>query len=130
MNYKVIIILLFLLSSCTNNVVIQNNENQIIKPNLIDYGLEIKKDTLCPKKNHVVIPHDITIAYLFGILLESQISTLSVVGFDGYMKDDIRQEEMIELISLYKKHNNAKEIHALTPTSYPIRKGSIYALPK
>ena len=63
-------------------------------------------------------------------ILESNINTLSVVGFDGYMKDDIRQEEMIELISLYKKHKNAKEIHALTPTSYPIRKGSIYALPK
>ncbi len=104
--------------------------NQIIKPNLIDYGLEIKKDTLCPKNNHVAIPYDITIAYLFGILLESEINTLSVVGFDGYMKDDIRQEEMIELISLYKKHKNAKEIHALTPTSYPIRKGSIYALSK
>lgn len=94
---------------------------------LIDYGMDVKKNILCPNKNHVVIPYDITVAYLFGILLESKIKTLSVVGFDGYMKNDIRQEEMIKVLSLYKLHKNAVEINSLTPTSYPIKKGSIYA---
>lgn len=101
--------------------------DEIAGLNIIDYGLDIAKNTLLPHENHVVIPHDITVAYLLGILLESKIQTLSVVGFDGYMKDDIRQEEMIEVLSLYKSHKNAVEINSLTPTTYPIKKGSIYA---
>ena len=41
MNYKIIIIILFLLSSCTNNIVIQNNENQIIKPKFVNSGFTL-----------------------------------------------------------------------------------------
>ena len=44
MNYKVIIILLIFLSSCTNNIVIQNNENQIIKPKFINSGFALIYD--------------------------------------------------------------------------------------
>jgi 4-hydroxy 2-oxovalerate aldolase len=105
----------------------ENELAELVNLNLIDYGMDIKKNTLSPKKNHVIIPHDITVAYLLGILLESKIRTLSVVGFDGYLKDDVRQEEMVELLNLYKAHENATEINSLTPSTYPIRKGSIYA---
>lgn len=101
--------------------------DEIAGLNFIDYGLDITKNILLPHENHVVIPYDITVAYLLGILLESKIKTLSVVGFDGYMKDDVRQEEMIDVLSLYKSHKNAVEINSLTPTTYPIKKGSIYA---
>ena len=44
MNYKIIIIILFLLSSCTNNIVIQNNENQIIKPKFVNSGFTLIYD--------------------------------------------------------------------------------------
>ena len=44
MNYKIIIILLFLLSSCTNNIVIQNNQDQIIKPKFINSGFTLIYD--------------------------------------------------------------------------------------
>ena len=44
MNYKVIIILLFLLSSCTNNIVIQKNENQIFKPKFTNSGFTLIYD--------------------------------------------------------------------------------------
>ena len=44
MNYKVIIIFLFLLSSCTNNIVIQNNENQKFKPKFINSGFTLIYD--------------------------------------------------------------------------------------
>ena len=97
------------------------------KLRLIDYGVDIKKDTLDPKNNHAIIPYDITVAYILAILLQSKINSLSVVGFDGYSKNDLRQEEMIKLISLYKEHKNSVEIRSLTPTTYPINKSSIYA---
>ena len=44
MNYKIIIVLLFLLSSCTNNIVIQNNQDQIIKPKFINSGFALIYD--------------------------------------------------------------------------------------
>ena len=44
MNYKLIIIILILLSSCTNNIVIQNHENQIIKPKFVNSGFTLIYD--------------------------------------------------------------------------------------
>ncbi len=44
MNYKIIIIILFLLSSCTNNIAIQNHENQIIKPKFVNSGFTLIYD--------------------------------------------------------------------------------------
>ena len=44
MNYKLIIIILILLSSCTNNIVIQNHENQIIKPKFVNSGFALIYD--------------------------------------------------------------------------------------
>lgn len=95
--------------------------------NLIDYGLEVVKGNFAPKGVYTVSPYDITFAYLLGSLLESEVKSISVVGFDGYIQDDIRQQEMVELFNLYKAHENSLEITALTPTTYPMVKGSIYA---
>lgn len=101
--------------------------DDLSKLKLIDYGVDIQKNTLEAKTNHAVIPHDITVAYILAILLQSDINSLSVVGFDGYSKYDVRQEEMIELLNLYKEHKNSVEIKSLTPSTYPINKSSIYA---
>lgn len=95
--------------------------------NLIDYGLEVVKDNFAPKGVYTVAPYDITFAYLLGALLESEVKSISVVGFDGYIQGDIRQQEMVELLNLYKAHENSLTITALTPTTYPMVKGSIYA---
>jgi len=95
--------------------------------NLIDYGLEIVKGTFTTMGRYVTTPHDITIAYILGALLESNVSSIAVVGFDGYAQDDVRQQEMVEIINLYRTHIKSIEITSLTPTSYPITKGSVYA---
>lgn len=95
--------------------------------NLIDYGLEITKDAFVTHGNYVEIPFDITVAYIFGALLESNVNSVSAVGFDGYAQDDVRQQEMVEIFNIYNNNENSLEITSLTPTSYPISKGSIYA---
>ena len=95
--------------------------------NLIDYGLEVTKDTFATHGNYVEIPFDITVAYIFGALLESNINSVSAVGFDGYAQDDVRQQEMVEIFNIYNNNEKSLEITSLTPTSYPISKGSIYA---
>ncbi|MGF1779075.1 aldolase catalytic domain-containing protein [Vibrio nomapromontoriensis] len=95
--------------------------------NLIDYGLEVMKETFTTWGTYTTTPYDITTAYILGALLESKVSSISVVGFDGYAQDDVRQQEMVEILNLYHAHEKSLEIKSLTPTSYPIAKGSIYA---
>ena len=50
-----------------------------------------------------------------------------MVGFDGYEKNDNRQDDMVDAINQYKKHSKSIELISLTPTNYPISKSSIYA---
>ena len=50
-----------------------------------------------------------------------------LVGFDGYSQSDIRHQEMINIFNLYNKHNMSVEIMSLTPTTYPVLRGSVYA---
>tara|TARA_R110001583_G_scaffold9788_2_gene45910 strand:- start:26308 stop:27921 length:1614 start_codon:yes stop_codon:yes gene_type:complete len=94
---------------------------------ILDYGLEIEKNQLSAQKNHAVIPFDITVAYVLAMLLESKPSSIKVVGLDGYEKNDPRQQEMLSIFGLYNTIKESKNITSLTPTSYPINKGSIYA---
>ena len=94
---------------------------------LIDYGLEVTPNKLSMNGTHTVTPYDITSAYILGGLLESNVNSISVVGFDGYGENDTRQQEMVDIFNLYYLSEGSKKITSLTPTSYPIDKGSIYA---
>jgi 4-hydroxy 2-oxovalerate aldolase len=94
---------------------------------LFDYGLEITKGKFLTNNTFVTIPYDITTAYILGVLLESDVKGITAIGFDGYESDDVRQQEMNDIFVAYNNHENSKTITALTPTSYPIGKGSIFA---
>lgn len=94
---------------------------------IIDYGLKVLKGEFGNQGTYTVVPYEITTAYVLGLLLESVTKSISVVGLDGYSQNDERQQEMIEILSLYSSHKKSVEITALTPSCYPINKGSIYA---
>jgi 4-hydroxy 2-oxovalerate aldolase len=94
---------------------------------IIDYGLDVNKEELSAKKKYAVIPFDITAAYVFAMLVESKPNSIKLIGFDGYEKNDPRQQEMLTIFGLYAEINIHNPIISLTPTSYPIKKGSIYA---
>lgn len=96
---------------------------------VIDYGLGVTKGVFSIEDTYVSIPYDITTGYLLGVLNAAHAKEIKVVGFDGYDKWDVRQQEMIELLNLYHQSEGFALIESLTPTSYPIKKGSIYAMP-
>jgi 4-hydroxy 2-oxovalerate aldolase len=96
---------------------------------VIDYGLSVSKGEFCIESTYVSIPYDITTGYVLGVLNTANVKEINVVGFDGYDKWDIRQQEMVDLLSLYSRTDDVASIQSLTPTSYPIQKGSIYAIP-
>ncbi|MBH0027517.1 aldolase catalytic domain-containing protein [Pseudoalteromonas sp. SWN29] len=99
----------------------------INKLSLIDYGLTIKESTLIANKTHSIVPSDITTAYVLAIMLESCPLTVKTVGFDGYDKNDSRQQEMIEILDLYNRNESATDVISLTPTTYSLIEGSVYA---
>ena len=94
----------------------------------IDYGLKVQSGELKSNMTYCVVPSDITTAYVLSILMESKPLSIKVIGFDGYDKNDLRQQEMISILDLYAKNKASLEIESLTPTTYPLKKGSIYAL--
>ncbi len=94
---------------------------------VLDYGLEIKKGGIVANRTHATIPFDITTGYLLAILLGSTVKSICSVGFDGYDKSDPRQQEMTSILELFKQVQSSCDVVSLTPTTYPITKGSIYA---
>ena len=95
---------------------------------LIDYGFDLSSERLTVSETSVAAAYDLTSAYLFGVLVNSAPESVSLVGFDGYEKGDIRQQEMLDLLGQYQALELPFETIALTPSSYPLTQGSIYAI--
>lgn len=105
----------------------QSELSQFDSVKTFDYGLEVKKDQFVINDTYATIPYDITTAYVLGLLLKSEIKGVTAIGLDGYENNDVRQQEMNDIFVCYSSYENSKPIKALTPTSYSIDKGSIYA---
>lgn len=97
------------------------------KCNLTDYGLIVQNGCFSVEEKKCVIPFDITTAYAFCIAEVMNADSLSLVGFDGYESNDPRQLEMLKIINMMKTLKVSDTMVALTPTSYPVLQGSIYA---
>ena len=52
---------------------------------------------------------------------------ISLVGFDGYSADDLRQEEMNDVFYKYTSLTESLAITTLTPTTYRIDQSSVFS---
>ena len=93
---------------------------------LWDYGLNIKKDTFVIGETECTLPYELSIGYALSLADIGGAKNISLVGFDGYDRDDIRHIRMNKLLDLYEKQSSLS-ITALTPTTYRVKQGSIYA---
>jgi 4-hydroxy 2-oxovalerate aldolase len=98
-----------------------------VSNDFIDYGLTVEAEQFIVNDTNCVVPHDLTAAYALAIAINGCGQKISLVGVDGYELGDIRQSEMIELLARFKSLVPNISITALTPTSYPVLQGSIYA---
>jgi 4-hydroxy 2-oxovalerate aldolase len=94
---------------------------------LFDYGMEVIENNFAFHPLGCTVPSPLALCYALGVLTQAGAKKISLVGFDGYGSDDPRQEEVIKAFLKYKEHPKALPLEALTPTSYPILKGSIYS---
>ncbi len=100
---------------------------QLIASRIKDYGLSIDRNKFCINSNNCIMPFPLSALYAFSIVSIGNAKKIHLVGFDGYDKNDYRQEEMVTAINMYKKDSNASRLISLTPTSYPIIHSSLYA---
>lgn len=94
---------------------------------LHDYGLGVTPDNYSIENDKCNLPFDVTAGYAIAVAQTMGAERLSLVGFDGYDGADLRQSEMVDIISRSKVVTNFERMLALTPTTYPLDKGSIYA---
>lgn len=95
---------------------------------VVDFGFDVAAEQFSVNEAYVTAPYDLTIAYSLGIVVVGQAEKVNLVGFDGFNKGDSRQVEMLDLFSHYQRMAAAPQLISLTPSSYSIAQGSIYAL--
>lgn len=94
---------------------------------LLNYGMEVRVGSFEPGQFKSVVPNALAFTYAIAIAIRGGAEKISLVGFDGYESGNPRQEEMIQTIAAIKKNFDI-EMVSLTPTSYPVKQGSIYAI--
>ena len=96
-----------------------------LKNELWDYGLIIKNKTFCIDEKECTLPYELSAGYALSLASAGSCSRIDLVGFDGYSVDDNRQVRMNEILSLFSK-KFTQDVKSLTPTTYNIKRGSIY----
>ncbi len=91
------------------------------------YDCLLQENTFTALNNGCVIPVPLAFAYALALCLAGGARRIFLVGFDGFEADDSRQHEMLKLLKLVEPYCDDVDITALTPSSYPVAQGSIYA---
>lgn len=100
---------------------------KLSKADIKDYGFSLCAGTISAQKNTCEIPSLLTLAYTICLASVGGAKRIWLIGFDGFDAGDERQEEMIDFFELINKSDIELQISCLTPTTYPITQGSIYA---
>lgn len=90
----------------------------------INYEVDTGEDWTV-ENSFCTVPYELTLAYTLSLCEAGQARKISLVGFDGYPHLDPRNRESQETLDHFKTKN---KITCLTPTSYNIPTGSIYAI--
>ena len=94
---------------------------------IYDYGLNLKEDAMEISEKYCELDNSIVAGYALAVCTRAGAKKINLVGFDGYQKDDIRYQEMSELIQRYTELDEAVELVSLTPTLYPLKVGNFNA---
>lgn len=92
-----------------------------------DYGVDIRKDSFSVGPSECVIPSSMAAAYAMAIAEAGGAREVLLAGFDGYAADDYRQHDMNHMLRCYQARPEALPVSAVTPTTYELEQGSIYA---
>ncbi|PIQ83373.1 MAG: aldolase [Candidatus Omnitrophica bacterium CG11_big_fil_rev_8_21_14_0_20_63_9] len=92
-----------------------------------DYGMRVQPDTFEARPTGCTIPAYLAAAYALALAEAGGARRALLAGFDGYGMSDPRSQEMAQVLRYYQARERAIPLMAVTPTSYEIPRGSIYA---
>ena len=101
---------------------------KLSKVQVLDYGMSIKDGHYEFSDKGCIIPNRLVFGYVISLIHSAKAKRIFLAGFDGYGKNDPRQEEMEKMIELYKRCENSLELTAITPSSYSVEQSSVYNL--
>jgi len=93
---------------------------------IYDYGLRIEKDRLDIFENGCVLDRPLALTYAISVATAGGSGRVLITGVDGYEASDSRQLEMIEVLNQYLDKEDAINLTAITPTTYPVDQRSIF----
>lgn len=101
--------------------------NKTYKKNFLDYGLKISNNNkLSLDKYFCTIPSNIVLFYALSLAIVGNAKNIYLAGFDGYGSDDPREIEINKNLD-FLSQNLGNKLTTITPSSYNIRKSSLYA---
>jgi len=92
-----------------------------------DYDLKVTPGATKFFDTGCEISSRLSAAYAVALCATGGAKRIFFVGFDGYKAEDHRQIEMAHAFELLKAELGETKLISLTPTTYPIEQGSIYA---
>tara|TARA_B110000467_G_C18336488_1_gene498375 strand:+ start:1363 stop:2883 length:1521 start_codon:yes stop_codon:yes gene_type:complete len=102
-------------------------KNQLSGLEILDYALTIEEDSFIISPDGCRLQWPLAAAYALAMVTQAGASQISLVGFDGYSADDLRQEEMNDVFLKYKTLSESVPVKALTPTTYRITQSSVFS---
>jgi 4-hydroxy 2-oxovalerate aldolase len=98
------------------------NIKEKMKLKIRNYGIRIKNNEFKIKKNYCILPSDLGFAYAIALLTIGQANKIFMAGIDGYPDNELKNDEILSIISKYKNLKNHKELISITPTIFPLKK--------
>lgn len=94
---------------------------------LLDYGIRIEPDRFQAGERGCTLPSPLAAGYVIAAAEAGSARKIYLAGFDGYGLADPRQQEMTKLFKLVLRRPSGVALEAVTPTSYDLPRGSVYA---
>jgi 4-hydroxy 2-oxovalerate aldolase len=103
-------------------------KTKVSQLSILDYGIQVKQNTFEMKETNCTIPGFLVAPYVLSAVTIGGARRIFLAGFDGYGPGDPRQEEMIEVINLYKSQAKSLQLIAITASTYNVEQTSVYCL--
>lgn len=100
----------------------------LIDKEVLDFGLNVQPGTFEFADTYCTAPTSLVMAYAFAVAASGQANRVLMAGFDGYLGEDPRNNEMNQVVKNYQKATGAAPLMAITPTRYDVECQSIYGL--
>ena len=96
---------------------------------IYDFGLGITENDFEFFQMSCLLPSPLVLAYVFAVAVSGRAKNILMAGFDGYPMGDLRNKEMENMLTCFKRKNIDLSITSVTPTTYEgLDSSSIYAI--